>query len=437
MKTIHINIRNFIILLAAAFFFVGCNNWEEPEFVAPQYVGPAPNKTIKELLARHVNVGSYTLDSICSYTDTFIVDGIVVSTDEGGNYYKSLVIQDETGAVEIQIDQNGLYNHYPLGQRVVLDCRGLIIGDYHNKFQVGWEYETYSVGRISSMHIDKYLYTDGVPSLDNLPEPLTVDQIDFTSYEDIGKLVKLENCQFAEESWGKPFAYNDFTTEHELIVPGVTSPIIVRTSNYAKFRSTTVPSGIGTLYGILSIYNSSYQLAIRTKDDIQFEEDDNTGSETVFNHTFSENSIASEGWSVYPENSNYKWRYIAQSGYEAMYHQYNQMEMAMDDWLISPVIEVETTSDLALRLLHKIEFSGLQEYYQVYYTTQTEGEFNETNWHPLPALNVFPLQFSPSNALSLSAIQGNRFRIAFRYNNQGGEYSSEWMIRNVEIFKQN
>ena len=253
MKTTYINIRNIIIIFAAAIFFMGCNNWEEPEFQAPQYVGPAPNKTIKELLDRHVNVGSYVLDSICSYTDTFIVDGIVVSTDEGGNYYKSLVIQDETGAIEIQLDQNGIHNYYPIGQRVVLDCRGLIIGDYHNKFQVGWEYETYSVGRINSMCIGDYLYADGVPSLDSLPEPLTVDQIDFTSYNDVGKLVKLENCQFAEESWGKPFSYNDFTTEHELIVPGVSSPIIVRTSNYAKFRSTPVPSSVGTLYGILSI----------------------------------------------------------------------------------------------------------------------------------------------------------------------------------------
>lgn len=437
MKTTYINIRNIIIIFAAAFFFMGCNNWEEPEFQAPQYVGPAPNKTIKELLGRHVNVGSYVLDSICSYTDTFIVDGIVVSTDEGGNYYKSLVIQDETGAIEIQLDQNGIHNYYPIGQRVVLDCRGLIIGDYHNKFQVGWEYETYSVGRINSMCIGDYLYADGVPSLDSLPEPLTVDQIDFTSYNDVGKLVKLENCQFAEESWGKPFSYNDFTTEHELIVPGVSSPIIVRTSNYAKFRSTPVPSSVGTLYGILSIYNSSYQLMIRTKDDIQFEQDNNTSNETFYNHSFSENSLVSEGWSVYPENSNYKWRYISQSGYEGMYHQYNQMELAMDDWLISPVIEVESTANLALRLLHKIEFMGLQDYYQVYYTTQVDGEFNETNWHPLAPISVFPLQFSYSNALNLSSIPNNRFRIAIRYNNQGGNFSSEWTIKNIEIFKQN
>jgi hypothetical protein len=113
------------------------------------------------------------------------------------------------------------------------------------------------------------------------------------------------------------------------------------------------------------------------------------------------------------------------------------MELVMDDWLISPIIEVESTTNLALRLLHKIEFMGLQDYYQVYYTTQVDGEFNENNWHPLAPISVFPLQFSYSNALNLSSIPNNRFRIAIRYNNQGGNFSSEWTIKNIEIFKQN
>lgn len=438
MNKIQRNIKNLWLIIIAIFCLTGCNNWEEPKFEVPQYVGPEPNKTIRDLLNCHVNVGVYALDSICKYDETFIVDGVVVSTDEGGNYYKSLVIQDETGAIELQLDQSGLFNHYPLGQKVVLDCRGLIIGDYHNKFQVGWEYELYSVGRINSMYITRYLYKDGVPSLDNLPEPLTTDQIDFTSYNDVSKLVKLENCQFSEASWGKPLSYNDYVTEHELNVPGVANPIIVRTSNYAKFRSMPVPSGVGTLYGILSVYNSSYQLMIRTRDDIQFDEaGGGTTSDAVFQHTFSENSLTTDGWSVFPENSAYAWRYVSQSGYQAMYHQYNQMNYIMDDWLISPIIEVENTTNLYLKMLHKNEIVGLQNYYQVYYTTQVEDEFNEADWHPLSPINVFPLEFSYSNNLSLANITSNRFKIAIRYNNDNGQHSSEWMIRNIEIFKQN
>ena len=77
------------------------------------------------------------MDSICSYDEIFIVEAVVVSTDEGGNFYKSMVVQDETGAIEIQLDMNGLFNLYPVGQKVIIDCRGLIVGDYNRYYQNG------------------------------------------------------------------------------------------------------------------------------------------------------------------------------------------------------------------------------------------------------------------------------------------------------------
>lgn len=432
-------IYHCLIITALTFILAGCNKWEDPEFTAPEYTGAAPNKTVQDIIDKHVRVGVYQLDSICDYRDKFLVDGVVVSSDEGGNYYKSLVIQDETGGIEIQLNSSGLYNEFPVGQRVILDCRGLIVGDYHNKFQIGWEYETYSVGRIDALYIDKYLHKDGLPSVNNLPEALTVSEIDFTSYRDVNKLVKLENCQFAEDAWGKPFSYNDYTTEHELIVPGVADPIIVRTSNYAKFRSLLVPNTVGTLYGILTIYNSSYQLMIRTREDIQFEGlvDGGEESEIIQNFVFDDNSIGDGGWSVYPTESNYKWRYIPQNDYQAMYHQYNEVGVAMDDWLISPMIEVEDISNVALRLMHKNIIIGLQDYYSVYYTTSESSEFNPDDWHQLDMITIFPSAFSYSNVIDLSAIPSNRFRIAVRYNNNGGQVSSEWLIKNIEILNNN
>ena len=120
-------------LLIATLCLASCNKWEEPEFVVPEYNGPAANHTIADIKAMHPSLGSGTQDSICSWDEPFIVKAVVVSSDEGGNCYKYLTIQDETGGIEIAIDRSSLYNDYPVGQTVYLNCAGLIIGDYHNK----------------------------------------------------------------------------------------------------------------------------------------------------------------------------------------------------------------------------------------------------------------------------------------------------------------
>lgn len=62
-----------------------------------------------------------------------IISGIVSTTDQPGNFYKSFYIQDGTGGMEIKIGKNGLYNDYLPGQRIYVDCEDLSIGMYGYK----------------------------------------------------------------------------------------------------------------------------------------------------------------------------------------------------------------------------------------------------------------------------------------------------------------
>ena len=41
-----------------------------------------------------------------------VIKGQVTTSDQVGNLYKSLYIQDETAGIEIKIGKNGLYNEY-------------------------------------------------------------------------------------------------------------------------------------------------------------------------------------------------------------------------------------------------------------------------------------------------------------------------------------
>ena len=421
-----------IIAILITAIFSSCNRWEEPEFTAPVYDGPAANKTIADIKAMHPSLGNNTQDSICRYDEQFIVKAVVVSSDEGGNCYKYLTIQDVTGGIEIAIDRSSLYNDYPVGQTVYLNCAGLVVGDYHNKYQVGWVYEG-SVGRIAPAALDRYLSKEGLPDLNNplVSHPIEIKSANDLSAENVNCLVKIDGCKFDAADNGLPLANNDFTTDRTITFNGTS--LTVRTSNYAYFRNTLIDASKEyCLYGILGVYNSTYQLTLRTKDDLQSSSASQT--ETLADLTFDANSFTSGGWSQNPNNDS--WKFQAYGGNNFVYH--NNATANCDDWLISPELNLGDLNGAQLFLDHQNNVGGSPAtYYQVYYSTSYNGgAFNESEWIAFnPNLNVYPGSFGLSNALDLSAIGNQKFRIALRYRKSGTVDGTRWAVRGVKVVR--
>jgi hypothetical protein len=332
-----------------------------------------------------------------------------------------------------------LYNFYPVGQKIVLVLNGLVIGDYNYLPQIGWIYNGTQVGRINSLHIDKYIIRDGMPSLKNLPKALTNDEIDFSGHRDINKLVKFEGVKFEEEAIGKPLSFNDFTTDWKIYVPlknGSNQEVFVRTSDFAKFRNMIIEDKEYNLTGILTIYRNTYQFMLRTKEDIEVFTPKPDES-IVFD--FATNPLADGKWSSYAcLGTNTQWLHRPSSA--SMMHLGNSSgdyKTAMDDWLISPVINYPDITNGYLRIEHQIPVLNAQyEAYQVYYTTSNSTTFNLNDWKKLGDLNSFPSYFEWSNPLPISEINASSFRIAFRYNAPNPDIETyTWNIRKVEIKK--
>lgn len=418
------------LLIAITAILASCNRWEAPELTPPVYDGPAANKTIADIKAMHPSLGTGTQDSICRHGETFIVKAVVVSSDEGGNCYKYLTIQDETGGIEIAIDRSSLHNDYPVGQTVYLNCAGLIVGDYHNKYQVGWVYDG-SVGRIAPAVLDRYLSKDGFPDPTNplVASPIEIASVNDLTAEHVNCLVKINGCRFAAEDDGLPLAGNDYATDRTVTFNGAS--VVVRTSNYAYFRNTLIDASKEyCLYGILSIYNSDYQLTLRTKDDIQSAVVEQ--EEVLTELTFDANSLTTGGWTQYPDNQS--WKFQAYGGNNFLYH-LNTSENC-DDWLISPEINAGDLNGALLFLDHQNNVGGSPaNYYQVYYSTTYNGSnFNESDWTAFnPNLNNFPSSFALSNGLDLSAVGNQKFRIALRYHKNGTADGTRWAVRSVKI----
>jgi len=449
-------LRLLLMLFLGIFIFFGCKEeWSEPDFDIKDWEGP-------EHLNRYYTIGQNSAFPMFSVLGkhtpgnppTPIVEpgirneirylrAVVVSSDEGGNYYKSMVIQDSTGGVELQLDMTGLYNFYPVGQKVVIvlnEKRGvdtrpiLMVGDYNDLPQVGWIYNETQVGRINSLYFDQYIIRDGKPSLSNLPKPLTKDEIFPSSPNHVNKLVRLEGVTFEPKAIREPLAYDHIPTDwraYIYLANGRKDSVTVRTSNFARFRNMIIEDKEYTLTGILTMYRGNYQFMIRTREDIETYVPQPDES-VVFD--FTSNPIGEGKWSIYPVSGATRWGFRGGS----MMHFGNTeigFQTAMDDWFISPEITYPDMENGYLRFEHQLPVSNAEyEAYQIYYTTSNATDFNINDWKRLGTLTSFPNSFGWSNPISISNIGANSFRIAFRYNAPNPDVKTfDWRIRRVEI----
>lgn len=209
-----------IIALVA---LVGCQSLKEefqPVFTLnyqnpPEYqrVTMTPTHTIAQLAAMYLPEQPKVI------TDDIIISGIVSTTDQPGNFYKSFFIQDETGGIEIKVGKNSLYNDYLPGQRVYVLCRDLTLGMYGYKtgnyggmgmVQLGFSDPsgTYETSYLESQliindHIFRGEYEGPVEpivvtSASQLPNPQTATQ---AQSKLVGSLVTIKGLKYADETF--------------------------------------------------------------------------------------------------------------------------------------------------------------------------------------------------------------------------------------------
>ena len=131
-----------LLLLMAIGMVASCNDdFDRPPMMIPHAAHiDKVNTTILDLKTKYWKEDKNYIDTIklTEAGDSVVIKGRVVSSDESGNIYKNLVIQDETAAITISINGNSLYNTYRIGQEIVLPVTGLFIGKYNTLQQLGY-----------------------------------------------------------------------------------------------------------------------------------------------------------------------------------------------------------------------------------------------------------------------------------------------------------
>lgn len=277
--------------LALAVGFTGCqDDFDTPPIVVPEAT-IKPNVTIAELKAKYWQDDNnyYLTVGQNDQNEDYVVHGRVVSSDATGNIYKSLVIQDETGALAFSVNQNSLYSSYRIGQEVVVNVTGLGIGKYSGLQQIGGYGEFNGTPQVSFMASElfkEHAQLNGLPNQDLVyvtpdaerpADKMYCIEADLKNLpQTAGDLQKMQsqlvifrNVYF-EEGGKATFADPDANTNRTL--SGVDGgSIIVRNSSYASFKNEMLPSGTGDVMGILSYFNGNWQLLLRSSADCLFD----------------------------------------------------------------------------------------------------------------------------------------------------------------------
>lgn len=239
--------------------------FKDPENTNSNNPGTFYYKTIAELRTGMGVVGSKEIK------ENIIISGIIIADDRSGNFYKQIIIDDGTAAIQILLDAYNLYNDFPVGRRIYVRCKGLFTNYYYKLPQLGFSPDARGTVAPIPFHLWNHYITNA----------------------DIGNEIKSIEVSIADAMKAKPELYNrlititdaqimDTAASIQYALPATlasatnikimdcdSNSIGIRTSGYCNFQSYKPPYGKGKLTVIYTVYNNTPQLVLRDTADAQ------------------------------------------------------------------------------------------------------------------------------------------------------------------------
>jgi len=409
----------------------------------------------------HYNIST---NEIYTFRDTqILMEGFVISSDEGGNFYKKLVLQDRpanpTAGIQILIDDASLFDTYDFGRKVYVKLDGLSLWFNNGVLQLGKQNRG-DVVAIPQALIDEHLIrTTEIADI----EPLKIEIENFNeSYKNL--YIRLDNVQFNRNLVREDHRFSfsseiidrfDGERQLESCKSGATTNL--STSTFSDFRSLLLPQFSGSIEGVLTrnFYNDYYILVINTPEALDFKETERCdpvflncgenvipGLEVLFQESFETittiRMLETRGWTnLNVSGGSEVFKPGALGGNRHLrISAYNTQENPLETWLITPAINLNKSSDEVLSFDLRASFDNAT-ILRVYTTTAYTGNPLTTNWTlvdaeiPMGPSNQAGTSFKRSN-IDISCLEGN-LHVAFQYLGSGSEKTTTYDVDNVRV----
>jgi len=201
-------------------------------------------------------------DRTTRITQEISIRGYITANDVCGEFYKTIVVEDDTGGIEISIDGDRLYRTYRRLGIATINCCGLWIGQYGGTIQLGSEPSgDYPVDRISDRDARRHISVAEAVER-RRPLDMTIDRL---SARHIGRYIRLSGIRFetpgaawcdSDPETGKP------VTTDRTICDRSGRTLVVRTDRRCSYANEPLPEGYGSLCGILDRFNGTFQIRV-------------------------------------------------------------------------------------------------------------------------------------------------------------------------------
>lgn len=444
--------NNYKSLFSLLFLLLFCNCNED--VAIPKLECTQPDLTINRSVEDVLKTATITATK---YAYDNVVEAYVVSSDENGNFFKTLYLQ--TLATEnkpaigfsVSVDATNTYVDYRIGNKVYIKLKDQFTDLFYGGMRIGSLYEgnsgTASVGRISQNDYKKVLNASCTMVDENkLVNHITIEEA--LDESNLNTLIELSDVQFSESAIG----YHYFEKANN--VGGSTNwnlrdksgnQVIFRTSSFADFSASLVPQGSGKVRGILTKYGSDYQLMIRSEKDVVMEGKRNIPFFTEDFQSVKNNvNFALPGWSNIVEKASKLWKTMVSAGNGYAEFNTTSTTAALNiAWLVSPKINLTDYKNTVMSFRsaqHDLKVDSPSNTLEIYISTNFDGS-NVTNatWIKLnakvPSLSTPTREFISSGGIDLSAYTGN-INIAFKYLGSGKDktFNGAFMVDDVKMF---
>lgn len=408
------------------------------------------NKTVEKVYELSSNTAKQYL-----YDD--IIEAYVVSSDEGGNFFKTISLQTKASerisaiGFSVPVDASNTYIDYRIGNKVYVKLKNQFTDLYYGGLRIGSLYVSNAgdptVGRISQNEYKNVLNAScAIIDENQLVESLSIEQALLDTK--LNTLIELNDVEFTEAALGRHYfeeSNNIGGSTNWNLRDKTGNQIIFRTSSYAKFADHFVPEGSGKVRGILTKFGTDYQLMARSENDVVmngkrsipfFAED----FQTVKNNV----NFALPGWSNIVVKATKLWKSMVYAGNG--YAEFNTTSTTAAEniaWLVSPKINLTGYKNAVLSFRsaqHDLKVDSPLNTLEVYISTNFDGSsIAKAEWTKLeakvPTLSNPSREFMSSGGIDLSGYTGN-INIAFKYVGSGKDktLNGAFMVDDMKIF---
>ncbi len=436
-------INQIFCLLMLVLGLAACEKeYDRPPLTEPEYTGEEANITIAQFREQFKDA---TRDVPIVIEDDLVLKATVISSDESGNIYKTIYLQDETGGIGMLVDQGDVYTSYPVGQVVYVQLKGLC-ASFYGDLQIGHPNAAATYYRTPWEDFQEHVLKAGWPNeaAISIREVSDISSLNENADAVKSTLVRLTGVHFEE---GGQTTYADMVAEDygtRVLKDVHGNTIDVRNSNYADFGGEMLPVGTGNVVAILGSFNGGWQLLIRDIEDVYGFDgvdpdeggSDNPGgdvtTETVFEESFATGlGTQFEIIDKDIDGLDHVWSFDDRYSCMKASAYVSNVDHAAESWLVTKS-DIDLTNKTAATLTFEHAIAFLDGEPSSAFTVIV-SETGTENW----TTKVIP-NFSASNwafvtsEIDLSSFVGKKIKIGFKYTSIEGD-AGNWEVKNVKV----